>query len=68
MRKVGAVDWIELVQMLLGHPDADILVSFGELLLDVRDVRYSPGRESIVLLLHSDDVREVLGRRDHLEI
>jgi hypothetical protein len=68
MRKVGAVDWIELVQMLLGHPEADILVSLGDLLLDVCDVRYSAERESIIMLLHSDDEREVLGRQGRREI
>jgi hypothetical protein len=33
-------------------------VDFGELLLDVRDVRYSADREAVVLLLHPADVRE----------
>jgi hypothetical protein len=56
------VDRIELIQMLLGHPEADVRVDLGEMLLDVRDVRYSSGREAIVLLLHPDDVRDVLRR------
>jgi hypothetical protein len=47
------VDRLELLQMLLGHPDADIL-------LDVREVRYSAEREAVVLLLHPADVRDVL--------
>jgi hypothetical protein len=56
------VDRIELIQMLVGHPEADVRVDLGELLLDVRDVRYSSGREAIVLLLHPDDLRDVLRR------
>jgi hypothetical protein len=51
-----------MMQMLLGHPEADVQVSLGEFLLDVRDVRYSASREAIVLLLYPDDVRDVLRR------
>jgi len=54
------VDRLELMQMLLGHPEADVQVDLGELLLDVRDVRYSADREAIVLLLHPADVRDAL--------
>jgi hypothetical protein len=43
-RGVTAVDRIELMQMLLGHPEADVRVDLGDLLLYVRDVRYSAGR------------------------
>jgi hypothetical protein len=57
------VDRLELMQMLLGHPHADVRVDLGDLLLDVRDVRYVADRESIVLLLFPDDVREAFGRR-----
>ena len=35
-------------------------VDLGEFLLDVQDVHYSAEREAIVLLLHPDDVRDVL--------
>ncbi len=55
-----AVDRLELMQMVLGHPEADVQVEFGEMLLDVRDVRYSAAREAVVLLLHPADVRDVL--------
>jgi hypothetical protein len=54
------VDRLELMQMLLGHPETDLRVDLGEFLLDVRDVRYSAEREAIVLLLDPDDVRDVL--------
>lgn len=54
------VDRIELIQILLCQPEADVQVSVGEYLLDVRDVRYSAERESVVLLLHPEDVRDVL--------
>ena len=54
------MDRLELLQMLLGHPDADIGVDLGELLLDVRDVRYSAEREAVVLLLYPADVRDIL--------
>jgi hypothetical protein len=54
------VDRLELIQMLVGHPEADMRVDFGELLLDVRDVRYSADREAVVLLLYPADVRDVL--------
>ncbi|MET3427122.1 hypothetical protein BJ973_006334 [Actinoplanes tereljensis] len=54
------MDRIELMQMLLGHPEADLRVDLGDLLLDVRDVRYRPDREAIVLLLYPEDVRDVL--------
>jgi hypothetical protein len=57
------VDRLELMQMLLGHMEADLRVDFGEYLLDVRDVRYSPEREAFVLLLYADDVRDVLKNR-----
>lgn len=58
----SVVDHLELMQMLLGHPEADVRVDLGEYLLDVRDVRYSAEREAVVLMLHPDDVRDVLGR------
>ncbi|MFD0518223.1 hypothetical protein [Paractinoplanes durhamensis] len=58
-----AVDRLELMQMLLGHPEADLRVDLGELLLDVRDVRYRADREAIVLLLFPDDLREALSDR-----
>jgi hypothetical protein len=58
------VDRLELMQMLLGHPEADVRVDLGDYLLDVRDVRYSASREAIVLLLYPDDVRDVMRRRD----
>jgi hypothetical protein len=51
------------MQMLLGHPEADVRVDLGEFLLDVRDVRYSSERETVVLLLYQDDVRDVLSTR-----
>ena len=54
------MDRLELMQMLLGHPEADVRVDLGEFLLDVRDVRYSAEREAVVLLLYRDDVRDVL--------
>jgi hypothetical protein len=54
------VDRLELLQMVLGHPEADIWVDLGEFLLDVRDVRYSADREAVVLLLYPADVRDVL--------
>ena len=54
------MDRLELIQMLAGHPEADMRVDFGELLLDVRDVRYSADREAVVLLLHPADVRDAL--------
>jgi hypothetical protein len=54
------VDRIELVQIVLCHPEATIQVDFGRLLLDVRDVRYAADRESVVLLLHPEDVRDAL--------
>lgn len=54
------MDKLELMHMLLGHMEADVQVDFGEFLLDVQDVRYSPDRGTIVLLLHSDDVEDVL--------
>jgi hypothetical protein len=54
------VDRLELIQMLVGHPEADVQVDLGELLLDVRDVRYSADREAVVLLLYPADVRDVL--------
>ncbi|GIF26677.1 hypothetical protein BJ973_001124 [Actinoplanes tereljensis] len=57
------VDRLELMQMLLGHPDADVRVDFGELFLDVQDVRYSADREAIVLLLHPDDLQDAMERR-----
>jgi len=60
------VDRLELMQMLLGHPEADVRVDFGDFLLDVRDVRYSAEREAVVLLLHRDDVRDVLGGRTRI--
>ena len=56
------MDRLELMQMLLGHPEADVQVDLGELLLDVRDVRYSADREAVVLLLHPADVRDVFRR------
>ncbi|GAA2621270.1 hypothetical protein Adu01nite_54140 [Paractinoplanes durhamensis] len=57
------MDRLELMQMLLGHPEADLRVDLGELLLDVRDVRYRADREAIVLLLFPDDLREALSDR-----
>jgi len=54
------VDKLDLMHIMLGHMEDDVQVEFGELLLDVRDVRYSPEREAIVLLLHSADVNDVL--------
>ena len=56
------VDRIELAQIILCLPESDIQVGFGEYLLDVLDVRYSAERESVVLLLHAEDVRDVLRR------
>ena len=52
------VDRLELMQMLLGHPEADVRVDLGEMMLDVRDVRYLSEREAIVFLLFPDDLRE----------
>lgn len=57
------MDRLELMQMLLGHPEADFQVDVGELLLDVRDVRYRADREAIVLLLFPEDLRDVLKHR-----
>ncbi|MEU4245263.1 hypothetical protein [Actinoplanes sp. NPDC026619] len=57
------MDRLELMQMLLGHPEADVRVDLGELLLDVRDVRYLADRQAIVFLLYPDDLRDVLRRR-----
>jgi hypothetical protein len=57
------VDRLELMRMLLGHPEADVRVDLGAFLLDVRDVRYSPEREAVVLLLYPDDVGDVLKDR-----
>jgi hypothetical protein len=54
------VDRLELMQMLLGHPEADVRVDLGPFLLDVRDVRYHADREAVVLLLHPADVSDVL--------
>jgi hypothetical protein len=56
------VDHLELMQMLIGHPEAEVRVALGELQLDVQDVRWAAEREVIVLLLHPDDVRDVLRR------
>jgi hypothetical protein len=57
------MDRLELMQMLLGHWEADVRVDLGEFLLDVRDVRYSAEREAVVLLLYPDDVHDVLKNR-----
>lgn len=46
------MDHFELMQMLLGHPEADVRVDLGRMMLDVKDVRYSAEREAVVLLLH----------------
>jgi hypothetical protein len=56
------MDHLELMQMLIGHPEADVRVALGDLQLDVQDVRWAAEREVIVLLLHPDDVRDVLHR------
>jgi hypothetical protein len=55
------VDRLELMQMLLGHPEADVRVDLGEWLLPVRDVRYRPEQEAIVLLVHPAGVRNPAG-------
>jgi hypothetical protein len=57
------VDRLELMQMLLGHWEADVRVDLGEFLLDVRDVRYSAEREAVVLLLYDNDVHDALKNR-----
>lgn len=57
------MDRLELMQILLGHPEAEVRVDLGEFLLDVRDVRYSAEREAVVLLLYQEDVRDVLRTR-----
>jgi hypothetical protein len=48
------------MQMPVCGPEVDARVDLGGFLLDVRDVRYSAEREAVVLLLHPDDVRDVL--------
>jgi hypothetical protein len=45
MARRRAVDRLELMQMLLGHMEAELRVDFGDYLLDVPEVRYSPERE-----------------------
>ena len=54
------MDKLELMHTLLGHLEADVQVDFGDVLLDVQDMHYSADREAIVLLLHPDDVQDVL--------
>jgi len=54
------VDKLDLMHIMLGHMDDDVQVEFGELLLDVREVRYSPDRDAIVLLLREADIKDVL--------
>ncbi|XVU26407.1 hypothetical protein ACQPZJ_04960 [Actinoplanes sp. CA-054009] len=58
LRRGGVVDRLELMQMLLGHPEADVRVDLGPLLVDVEDVRYVAEREAVVFLLQPDDLRE----------
>lgn len=57
------MDHFELMQMLLGHPEADVRVDLGRMMLDVKDVRYSAEREAVVLLLHPDDLNDVFRAR-----
>jgi hypothetical protein len=54
------LDGLELMHILLGHPDIDLRVDIAGYLLDIQDVRYSPERGAVVLLLHPHDVSEVL--------
>jgi hypothetical protein len=54
------LDHVELAQVMLAHPEADVTVDFGGYHLDVRDLRYVPDREPIVLKLYKEDVRDVL--------
>ena len=54
------MDRLDLMHILLGHMEAPVQVDLGDVLLDVQDVRYSADREAVVLLLHPDDVRDVL--------
>jgi hypothetical protein len=57
------LDGLELMHIMLGHPDIDLRVDVGGYLLDIQDVRYSPERGAVVLLLHPNDIREVLSSR-----
>ncbi|MFC3744164.1 hypothetical protein [Paractinoplanes deccanensis] len=59
------MDRLELMQILLGHPEADLRVDLGRFLVDVEDVRYVAEREAVVLLLQQDDLREVWGVAAH---
>jgi hypothetical protein len=43
------------MRMLLGHPEADVRVNLGELLLDVRDER-----EAVVSLRYEEDAPQAL--------
>ena len=56
------MDPLELMQMILGHPEADLRVNLGEFHVDVQDVRYFPDQQAVVLLLHPDELRALLQR------
>ena len=57
----GAVDRLDLMHVMLGHPDLPLRVDVGGQLLDVEDFRFAPERGAVVLLLHLDAVRGVQG-------
>jgi len=55
----GAVDRLDLMHVMLGHPDLPLRVDVDGQLLDIEDFRYSPERGAVVLMLHPDAVRSV---------
>ncbi|GAB1645115.1 hypothetical protein [Krasilnikovia sp. MM14-A1259] len=48
------VDVLELLHLLLGHPDGAVLADVGGRVVEVADVRYEAEREAVVLLLGGD--------------
>jgi hypothetical protein len=55
----GAVDRLDLMHVMLGHPDLPLRVDVGGELLDVEDFRFAPERGAVVLLLHQGAVHGV---------
>ena len=50
----GILDRLDLMNVMLGHPDLPLRVDVDGRLFDVDDFRYAPERGAVVLLLHPD--------------
>jgi hypothetical protein len=55
---------IELLEVLIGHPNVDVQVDVAGTPLDVQQIHYVPERAAVVLRLRPEDLRDVLASED----